>query len=71
MATKKEKPKKIRVRIHPGIVKRRGAFYDLGAGQAIGPVKDPDEVLEVLETPFVREKIRTGELILVGKEEKK
>ena len=62
--------KKIKVRLKAEIARRRDGFYDLSEGQKIAPTSDKPEkeVFEVLETPFIVSKIRSGELIKVGED---
>lgn len=62
--------KKIKVKLKAEIARRRDGFYDLSEGQKIAPTSDKPEkeVFEVLETPFIVSKIRSGELIKVGEE---
>lgn len=59
--------KKIKVKLKAEIARRRDGFYDLSEGQKIAPTSDKPEkeVFEVLETPFIVSKIRSGELIPV------
>ncbi|GAB4220032.1 MAG: hypothetical protein Kow00102_05760 [Spirochaetota bacterium] len=56
----------IKVKVRDDIVTRGGGFYDIAGKQKIMPQK-ATEVIEVKETPFVRSKIATGELIVVSR----
>lgn len=50
--------------------KNRKGFLDMTNGQKIAPEEfGKNEKFKVKDTPFVREKIKNGELILVSEEE--
>jgi hypothetical protein len=68
---------KVFVKIKPEIAKRGGGFYDINGKQDITPVRDKDgtvnieQVFERQGTPFVEQKIASGELILIRRESDK
>jgi len=58
----------IQVKVREDIVKRGGRFFDIAGKQKIVSKKAGD-VIEVVETPFIRSKIATGELIVVSRKQ--
>ncbi|HOW82434.1 MAG TPA: hypothetical protein PK573_07740 [Spirochaetota bacterium] len=64
----------VEVKLHPGIARRGGGFCDIDGRQDILPPRDKsgfpvvDHVFTLEMTPFVSQKISTGELIPVGLE---
>jgi len=61
---------KIKVKVHPKIVKDGSGFHDFHSKTDIYP-KKADEVFEVEKTPFINRKLDTGELILVESKKEK
>jgi hypothetical protein len=57
-----EENKKIKIQLSPKIPSGSG-FYDFYSKTDLYP-KRPNQIFEVPETPFIREKLATGELIL-------
>jgi len=53
----------MKIKLNPKISKGAG-FHDFHSHTDIYP-KKPDEIFNVPETPFIRQKLATGELILV------
>lgn len=58
----------IKVKVREDIVKRGGRFFDIAGKQKIVSKKAGD-VIEVVETPFIRSKIATGELIVISRKQ--
>jgi len=64
----------VEVKLHPEIARRGGGFCDIDGRQDILPPRDSngalivDHVFSLEMTPFVSQKISTGELIPVGLE---
>lgn len=56
----------VRVRVKKEIVKNGGGFYDFHSGVDMYP-KSHQKIFTVPMTPFIGQKVRTGELILVAK----
>lgn len=67
----------VHVRIKKEIAAKGCGFYDIDGRQEILPPRDKkgkpnvEKVFELAETPFVRMKIGTGELVVVRRDEKK
>lgn len=66
--------KKVEVRLKPEIARKGGCFCDIAGRQDIIPPRDKkgtpsvDHVFTLIATPFVEEKIASGELILLKRE---
>jgi len=56
----------LKVKVRDDIVNRGSGFFDITGKQRIF-AKKSDDIIEVQETPFVREKIATGELIVISR----
>lgn len=57
--------KKVKVRVKPEIIKMGSGFHDFYSHTDIYPRKS-DQVFEIEMTPFIKRKLDTGELILIG-----
>jgi len=57
-------PEMVRVRVKKEIVKNGGGFHDFHSGMDMYPKSDR-KIFKVPLTPFIQQKIRTGELLLV------
>ncbi len=64
--TKAAGPEMVRVRVKKEIVKNNGGFHDFHSGVDMYP-KSHQKIFTVPITPFITQKLRTGELILVAK----
>jgi len=62
-------PKKIKIRVKKSIVLAHGGFHDFYSNTDIYARKT-DDIFEVIETPFIRQKLATGELLLVTNDAK-
>ncbi len=58
-------PEMVRVRVKKEIVKNGGGFHDFHSGEDMYP-KSHKKIFKVPMTPFIRKKLDTEELILVG-----
>jgi len=56
----------LKVKVRDDIVNRGSGFFDITGKQRIF-AKKSDDIIEVQETPFVRKKIATGELIVISR----
>jgi len=59
-----DKPAKIRVRVKKEIVESGAGFHDFYSNVDLY-AKKPSQIFTVEQTPFIRQKLMTGELILV------
>ena len=59
-----DEPNKIKVRVKKEIVKSGAGFHDFYSNVDLYP-KKPSQIFTVELTPFIRQKLMTGELILV------
>jgi sRNA-binding protein len=60
-------PEMVRVRVKKEIVQNGGGFYDFESGTNMYP-RSHKKIFTVPMTSFIRKKLDTGELILVGAE---
>lgn len=59
-----DEPNKIKVRVKKEIVESGAGFHDFHSNVDLYP-KKPSQIFTVELTPFIRQKLMTGELILV------